>query len=109
MQEVKKAFYGWKIVIASTIILAVGLGMFNSTNSIFVKPVCDSLGFGRSQFTLHRTIMTLTSACIMPVYGKAIQQLGVKDSAPGRSVMLSLRQSVIRCKHSLALLSVGFC
>ncbi|NLJ86145.1 MAG: MFS transporter [Firmicutes bacterium] len=90
MQEVKKVFYGWKIVIASTIILAVGLGMFNSTNSVFVKPVCDSLGFGRSQFTLHRTIMTLTSACIMPVYGKVIQQLGVKTVLLVGASMLSL-------------------
>jgi MFS family permease len=90
VQEGKKVFYGWKIVAASTMILAVGLGLFNSTNSVFVKPICDSLGFGRSQFTLHRTIITLTSALIMPVYGRVIERFGVKQVLLVGAFMLSL-------------------
>lgn len=45
MQRLKSIHYGWVIVAASIIILAVSVGMFNSTNSVFVKPVCESLGF----------------------------------------------------------------
>jgi MFS family permease len=76
----KQIFYGWKIVIAGVIVLAVGLGMFTSTNSLFVIPVCESLGFSRSQFTLYRTIITMASICFMPFYSKVIQRIGTKKT-----------------------------
>ena len=88
MRPIKQIFYGWKIVLASVIILAVGLGMFNSTNSVFVIPVCSSLGCSRSQFTLHRTIITLTSACLLPFFSKVIVRLGVKKTLLTGSIML---------------------
>ncbi|NLY51583.1 MAG: MFS transporter [Firmicutes bacterium] len=84
-----KFFYGWKIVAASAIILAVSLGMYKTT-SVFIKPVCESLGFGRSEFTLHRTIITLTNAFIVPVYGMAIKRFGVKKVLLIGASMLSL-------------------
>jgi len=87
--EKHRAFYGWRIVAASTFVLAIALGMFKA-NSVFVKPVCDSLGFGRSEFTLHRTIITLTSAFIVPVYGKAVQRFGVRKVLIIGGSMLSL-------------------
>ncbi len=78
MTKTKRIFYGWVIVGASVVILAIGLGMFNSTNSVFVKPICDALGFSRSQYTTHRTILTLISAFALPLYGKLIQRAGIK-------------------------------
>ena len=71
-------FYGWVIVAASALMLAVALGMFTSTNSVFVKPICDSLGFARGEFTFFRTIIMLIGAFIMPLYGRWIQRVGVK-------------------------------
>jgi len=73
-----RIFFGWRIVGASMIVLAVAMGMYFSTNSLFVIPVCDSLGVSRSQFTLYRTIITLASAATMPFYAKTIRRLGVK-------------------------------
>lgn len=58
--------------------LAIGLGMFNSTNSVFVKPVCESLGLARGEFTFHRTIIFLVSAFLLPLYGRIIETIGVK-------------------------------
>ncbi len=52
--------------------------MFNSTNSVFVKPICDSLGFARGSFTFYRTIITLTATLIMPVFSPLVQKFGVK-------------------------------
>jgi len=83
-------FYGWRIVIAGIIILAVGLGMFMSTNSLFVIPVSDSLGVTRGQFTFHRTIITLVSACLLPLYGKVIQRFGVRKVLLVGALMLGL-------------------
>jgi MFS family permease len=90
MDSSNRLFYGWKIIGACIVILAVGLGMFASTNSVFVRPVCDALNFSRSQFTLHRTIITLAGACVMPFYGKVIQKFGVKKTLLAGAFMLSL-------------------
>lgn len=73
-----RVFYGWVIVAASAVLLAFGLGMFFSTNSVFVKPITDSLAFARGEFTLYRTIISIVSALFMPFYGRLIQRVGVK-------------------------------
>lgn len=86
----QKPFYGWIIVCASAIQLAIGLGMFVSTNSVFVKPVCDSLGFLRGEFTLHRTVITLVGAALMPLYGKLIRRFGVRITLLVCGAMLGL-------------------
>jgi len=72
------SFYGWKIIAASVIILAIGLGMYVSAASLFVIPVSHDFGVSRAQFTFHRTIVTLAGAASMIVYGKAIKRVGVK-------------------------------
>jgi len=83
-------FYGWKIVAASIIILAVGLGMFFSTNSLFVIPVSEAFDVSRGEFTFHRTIITLVGAASMAFYGKAVQRFGVRKILLTGSVMLGL-------------------
>lgn len=55
----KKIFYGWVNVIACSLVLAIGMGVLSNAAGVFIKPVCDSLGFARGNFSLHRTILTL--------------------------------------------------
>jgi len=83
-------FYGWIIVFASALLLAVSMGMFFSTNSVFVIPVCQSLGISRSQYTFHRTIMTLSAACVLPFYGRMIRRIGPKKILLIGAVALSI-------------------
>ncbi len=78
MNPPKKLFYGWVVVLSSVVMMALGVGMFSSTNSVYVKPVCESLGFSRGEFTLHRTIITIISALIMPFYGRLIPRFGAR-------------------------------
>lgn len=78
MNNRNKLHYGWVIVLAGMLILALGQGMLGSTNSIFVVPVCEELGVSRSSFTFHRTILTLVSCCVTPFFGKLIQRFGVR-------------------------------
>ena len=85
-----KFFYGWVIVICSSILLALGLGMYVSSNSLFVIPVSESLGFSRGQFTFYRTIVTLTGALLMPLYGRIIQKIGVKKVLLAGALMIGL-------------------
>lgn len=94
MKKEKNMFYGWVIIAASVVILALGQGMFNSTNSVFVVPVCRELGLSRSAFTFHRTIITLVSCFVTPFYGKIIQRFGVKNTLLAGGISLS---AVIFC------------
>ena len=84
----KKVFYGWIVVICCIILMALGIGMFNSTNSMFVIPVCESLGFSRAQFTFYRSIVILIGALVMPLYGRIIQRFGVKKVLAAGALML---------------------
>jgi MFS family permease len=86
----KRIFYGWIVVLCSVILLALGVGMYISTNSLFIKPVCESLGFSRGIFSLYRTIVALTGAAVMPLYGKLIQRIGVKKVLVMGALMLGL-------------------
>ena len=85
-----KVYYGWVVVAAGVLILAIGQGMFSSTNSVFVVPVCEDLGLSRSAFTFHRTIIALVSCLITPFYGKLIQRFGVKKAMLVGTVALSM-------------------
>lgn len=90
MKASKGYKYNWVIVFASAVLLAFGIGMFFSTNSVFVKPICDSLNFSRGEFTLYRTIITLVGGVTMPFYGRFIQKIGVKRIIVVCAVALSV-------------------
>ena len=85
-----KIYYGWIIVLACFIVTFAGLGVINSMSGVLLKPICDSLGFTRAQFTLHRTIMVLIGAASLPVYGKIYSRKGTKCTLLVCSVMLSI-------------------
>ncbi len=86
----KKPFYGWVIVLASILISAAGIGLVNTTNSVLLKPVCEELGFSRAEFTMHKTIIILVGAFLLPVYGKIIRKTGVKRVLLVSAVFLPL-------------------
>lgn len=83
-------FYGWIIVLCGGVLLALGIGMFASTTSMFVRPVCESLGFSRGAFTFYVTIVLVTATLLMPFYGRLIQKIGVKKILLAAVVMLGL-------------------
>ena len=66
----KKFVYGWIIVLCCTLLMAVGTGIFVNCVGIFVKPVCEDLGFERGTFTLYTTITSVLSMLAMLVFGE---------------------------------------
>lgn len=78
LKHCKKPFYGWVIVFACVIVTSVGLGLYSSTASAFIIPVCESMHFSRSQYTIHRTIVSLGSAFLAPLYGELARKIGAK-------------------------------
>ena len=65
-----KFVYGWIIVLCCTLLMAVGTGIFVNCVGIFVKPVCEDLGFERGTFTLYTTITSVLSMLAMLVFGE---------------------------------------
>lgn len=59
-----KIFYGWYIVAACFMIMAVSVGIVNNCSGVYVKPVCADLGFSRKSMAVNNTIF---SACGMAV------------------------------------------
>ena len=66
----KKFFYGWVIVFCCTLLVAAGTGIFVNCLGIFVKPVCEELGFDRGPFTLYSTIGGFVGMFAMLAYGE---------------------------------------
>lgn len=68
----------WITVFACFLLLAINLGAFNSSTSVYVTPVTDELNFGLGEFTFYRTITSLVGALLMPLYGTLLKKYGIK-------------------------------
>ena len=66
----KKIFYGWFIVAGCVLIMALGYAPLVSCASLFIKPITEDLGIGRSAYTLVNTISTLLGVFLAPLAGK---------------------------------------
>ncbi len=75
----KKVFYGWYIVIGGAIITGAGIGIFSNCLGVFVKPVCEALGFSRGQFTLYSTISAVSAMMMLPWYGEMFRKRAMKN------------------------------
>jgi len=75
--ENKKFHYGWVVVIACLLVAIANIG-FHNTVSIYVRPVTEDLGLTRGEFTFFRTVTALTSAFLMPFFGRLVMKTSVK-------------------------------
>lgn len=91
----KRIFHGWINVIACLLILAIGMGVLSNTASIYIKPVCDDLGFSRGAFSLHRTILSIVGLLCMPLFTRLLPKYGSK-------------KILLVCSIGLALSVIGF-
>ncbi|MFV0255540.1 MAG: MFS transporter [Erysipelotrichaceae bacterium] len=68
----------WLIIVGCFFLLAINIGAFQSSTSIYLLPVLDELGFGRGEFTFYKTILLIVSAFLLPFYGSLIKKFGIK-------------------------------
>ena len=52
----KPVFYGWWIVAGCFLLTFTGIGIAINSIGVFLKPVTESLGFDRGEFSLYFTI-----------------------------------------------------
>lgn len=71
-------FYGWVIVAVSFVADAIALGAGNSTFSVFLKPMSESLGWSRTAFTGAVTLQVIFTLFANPLVGYVIDRYGPK-------------------------------
>lgn len=84
----RKFHYAWLILITCCMMQGAGLGLVSNCAGVFFSPVCKDLGFEMGQFTLHRTLFTLSQALILPFVAKSFQKYDVRVLVSGAAVVL---------------------
>jgi len=74
----RKVFYGWWIVAGGFVLNFIGIGIGINAIGVFFKPVTESLGFGRGDFSLYFTIAALSMTVAAPIVGKLMEKYDVR-------------------------------
>ena len=75
-----KIYPGWLIVITSVFLMGIAFAATINLPGLFTTYVTDDLGFGRTAFTTHITICTLSSIVAALIVGKVFQKYDVKKT-----------------------------
>jgi MFS family permease len=74
----KESFYGWWIVFAGFMLMFSCVGIIVNCVSIFFKPVIESLGFSRAEFSLYFTFINLSMMVVAPFMGKILSKYNMR-------------------------------
>ena len=75
--ESKASYYGWRVVLASSLGVMVGFGsLFVFTFSLFVKPLAADFGWTREAISRGFAIAALTVAACSPFLGRWLDRYG---------------------------------
>lgn len=66
----KKIFYGWWVVAASVLIMAILHPLITTCWGLYLKPVTNDMGFSRSAFGICSTIISGVTVFLSPYMGK---------------------------------------
>ncbi len=83
-------FYGWYIVAAAFIIMAVGWGITFNTASLFINPISEELGLSRKAINMTFTIRSLSQLVISLLAGIIYTKLKMKNLMKVTSITLAL-------------------
>ena len=72
-----KIFYGWLIVAGCFIIMGMSYGAINNCMGVFIKPVCEDMGFSRAGMGLTQTILSASLMVMSLVSGRIFSRLDV--------------------------------
>jgi MFS family permease len=73
-----KVFYGWYILAGSFFLLFTGIGIAINCQSVLFKPIVQSLGFSRGDFSLFMTIVSLFTMIASPPMGKLLSGCSIR-------------------------------
>lgn len=85
-----RIFYGWYIVAAAFIIMAVGWGIVFNTASLFINPISEELGLSRKAINATFTIRSICQLVISLFSGLIYKKLKMKNLMKVTSLSLAL-------------------
>lgn len=74
----RRFYYGWYIVLATATVTFVEMAGFNTTFSVFIKPMTEEFGWTRAQFALGVTFGSLGAGLVVALVGRFIDRHGPK-------------------------------
>ena len=77
MKTKSKIHYGWYIVAAGCIIIAMTTGVVSNCFSQFIKPVCADLGIERQQMSMIMTIQSFASMAFAMFWGSIVKKVNL--------------------------------
>ncbi|MGS0764865.1 MFS transporter [Syntrophomonas curvata] len=72
MEQTPKIHPAWLVMIGCCLLMATCFALPATCATLFIKPVCEALGFERGQFVIYVSIMSLIQLISMPMAGKIL-------------------------------------
>ncbi len=90
LKRARQAFYGWRILAASSIAGAVGAGLTFYGSSVFLLPISESLKLSRGAASLVFSLYRAEGAIEGPVAGFLIDRVGPRKVLLVASAMMGV-------------------
>ncbi len=73
-----RTFYGWYVAAACFLVMAMSVGIVNNSSGVFIKPVCESLGFSRGAMAVNNTIIAASCMAVSLFAGPIYRRFDVR-------------------------------
>jgi MFS family permease len=101
-------YYGWVVLAAATLTLALSLPGQTAAVSLFIDSFIADLGVSRGAVSLAYTVATLLGAALLPWLGRALDRFGPRAGGVVVAALFSAACFVMSTVQGLLSLFVGF-
>lgn len=103
MKPIKKVLdhYHWLIVVGCFSLTFSGLGIAFNCVSMFIKPVIETLGFSRGEFTVSIMLVSASTMIASPVAGKLLDKYSMRLVMTLCSIIAALSFMLYSACHTL--------
>ena len=77
MNKKKQIYYGWYVVAAGCVSIAMTTGIVNNCFSQFIKPVCADMGITRQDMSMIQTVFSIASMLFAMVWGSLSKKINL--------------------------------
>ena len=90
-QRENKIFYGWWVVLAAGVGLALHAGpLIVPTFGVFLKPLSQEFGWSRTQISLAFSLFTLGVTITLPLIGRLVDRFGARKVIMSAALLFGL-------------------
>lgn len=104
----KQFFYGWVIVAAAIFIVGTGTFFHMNAFSLFLNPLSEELGLSITSIMLCSTIGGYVNSFLTPVFGKIIDQKGIRFAGTLCGLIMAAAYLVLSFARNFTVLCLGY-